>query len=899
MFRTAAKKIAHNSTLPVLGGNKDLRALQELITAEKAVLNSLQRLSADIARASEALKAWGMGEGDDLGDTLSASCALYLHFSDALQVFANHHGSVREQMKSVRTREERLDELRRRRKSLAAEAESAEKKLSKMGPDSKNLQTQMDHLNKLREEIRIMDTDIMAEEASLSDYKRSTSKAWLGYKFGGLVECCEKGIIIADHGRLVIAEIPLDRTEPGLPRAYYNGYSNTENLVTDARRALSTVSFSQEPNLGGLVRSADPYDNSDIASLPPTQYGFAPTSQAGDTSRRTSVVMPAPTGDASLSDTASTNGQMPRSPLAGGYGALSLAPSSPFMAPSNQSLSYVDIAAPMPPPADTGEFGALPQEPYSPRMSSMRSPEDRDRLTGARVSRFSTVPALGGPRPPRDSRVYASSHANERPPSLDVQRPQDDFSSSIAQALEDKFNPKSGANGGEKGGTQESRHTSHSSPPPMYTSVVGHAGEDDVQLAYMSPEDEAETSPERRSREDRKVKFEPSGGFADDVLSSSQVAEQTAQGDGRRSFEQSERLSSNAAVPPTSNTQAPASYVLSPPSAQVPAPPVDQRTQDADAAREVSREIDALMSSSALTSTIPEPSQRTPSPLIPPQAPFARRTVSPRPPMDAAIPPPGSPRVSTGGGSQFSGYTRERDRSLASPTSSLAQSSAEDREPASPVSSRSRVSGDGPPTAVPAIALQRPSPSPSSFSVNTNMTAYRSTPQSEYASPLSSPLPTPTAPGSFYSLPAASASGKISAAAFRRQARSPSIPAVPGSDAPNVDTGPLMVKKRPLPSSPSGNTAPGAVRQSIPRVPSAPLSSRDSLDAGDGSGRFRSTSAAQAFGDRSSRGGQEVAGSDDDYDYISAYTGPEGRESGGYEHGKFATNLEDGRMSLR
>jgi len=40
MFRTAAKKIAHNSTLPVLGGNKDLRALQELITAEKAVLNS-------------------------------------------------------------------------------------------------------------------------------------------------------------------------------------------------------------------------------------------------------------------------------------------------------------------------------------------------------------------------------------------------------------------------------------------------------------------------------------------------------------------------------------------------------------------------------------------------------------------------------------------------------------------------------------------------------------------------------------------------------------------------------------------------------------------------------------------------------------------------------------------
>ena len=40
MFKTAATKIAHNSTLPALGGNQDLRPLQDLITAEKAVLIS-------------------------------------------------------------------------------------------------------------------------------------------------------------------------------------------------------------------------------------------------------------------------------------------------------------------------------------------------------------------------------------------------------------------------------------------------------------------------------------------------------------------------------------------------------------------------------------------------------------------------------------------------------------------------------------------------------------------------------------------------------------------------------------------------------------------------------------------------------------------------------------------
>jgi hypothetical protein len=40
MFKSAATKIAHNSTIPALAGNKDLRPLQDLITAEKAIVTS-------------------------------------------------------------------------------------------------------------------------------------------------------------------------------------------------------------------------------------------------------------------------------------------------------------------------------------------------------------------------------------------------------------------------------------------------------------------------------------------------------------------------------------------------------------------------------------------------------------------------------------------------------------------------------------------------------------------------------------------------------------------------------------------------------------------------------------------------------------------------------------------
>ena len=39
-FKSAATKIAHNSTIPALAGNRDLKGLQDLILAEKAVLQT-------------------------------------------------------------------------------------------------------------------------------------------------------------------------------------------------------------------------------------------------------------------------------------------------------------------------------------------------------------------------------------------------------------------------------------------------------------------------------------------------------------------------------------------------------------------------------------------------------------------------------------------------------------------------------------------------------------------------------------------------------------------------------------------------------------------------------------------------------------------------------------------
>lgn len=95
----------------------------------------------------------------------------------------------------MRTREEALDELRKRRKSLVSKADSADKKLSKMSGEHKNFQAQADSLNRLREEIRGMDAEILNEETSLADAKRTGARSWMGVKFGALAECCEKGLV--------------------------------------------------------------------------------------------------------------------------------------------------------------------------------------------------------------------------------------------------------------------------------------------------------------------------------------------------------------------------------------------------------------------------------------------------------------------------------------------------------------------------------------------------------------------------------------------------------------------------------------------------------------------------------------------------------------------------------
>jgi len=70
-----------------------------------------------------------------LQDVANGSMILTTHLTSALNTFADHELQIRSQLKEIRTKEEQLDELRRRRKAVGSKLEAQEKRLSKMGSE--------------------------------------------------------------------------------------------------------------------------------------------------------------------------------------------------------------------------------------------------------------------------------------------------------------------------------------------------------------------------------------------------------------------------------------------------------------------------------------------------------------------------------------------------------------------------------------------------------------------------------------------------------------------------------------------------------------------------------------------------------------------------------------------
>lgn len=211
-------------------------------------------------------------------DVLSKLSLLFDHYSASQTRLNSHLSTIRLHFKSIRTREEGLADLKARKRALASKIESVEKKLAKMGPENKELMKTTTLLKDHRSEMESLRIEVMTEEAAIGDFKRRTTKEAMGLRCGGLLEFAEKitvsasphsvkgsssaGVacspspialssravtslaqIVAEIGKMIIDQIPLEPTKPGMPRADYNGHNRTEQLLQEATRCISDVGF--------------------------------------------------------------------------------------------------------------------------------------------------------------------------------------------------------------------------------------------------------------------------------------------------------------------------------------------------------------------------------------------------------------------------------------------------------------------------------------------------------------------------------------------------------------------------------------------------------------------------------------------------------------------------------
>lgn len=230
------------------------RSLQEIINTEKDFIKSNAKSAQDFHRTAESIKNWSTTEGEDLNDVLGKLSLLFDSYATSQTRLNAHLSTIRQHFKSVRTREEALADLRARKRSLGSKIEGVEKKLAKMGPENKELMKTTAQLKELRGEMESLRVEVQTEEAAIGDYKRRTVKEAMGIKCGGLLELAEKLTIIAEVGKMIIEEIPMEQTHPGMPRTDYVGAMRTDQLLQEATRGLADVGFTPSGASAGVQR---------------------------------------------------------------------------------------------------------------------------------------------------------------------------------------------------------------------------------------------------------------------------------------------------------------------------------------------------------------------------------------------------------------------------------------------------------------------------------------------------------------------------------------------------------------------------------------------------------------------------------------------------------------------
>ena len=268
-------------------------------------------------------------------------------------------------------------------------------------------------------------------------------------------------------------------TQPGMPRPYYSGHARTEFLVAEASRSVSEVQYSSEPNPNPTQRAIRPLPGTELPAVPsPSQTNLYSNNNPYIDAPGSPPVPGAPLGLPQIEDAGFSIPQFGASelppqpsvnPPVGEFGTYTPSPSNQ---PSSFSLSEGSKAS----SPRGGRFATFPVKAQGPRPAPGAG-------QGSAIS--STNPYVNAPPPLRDG---------DRAPSLELDRNEESFSSSVAVALgrysldgtpDNAGGPSaSGSNHAplppqtsrdrKSAGGNDFGHQRYSPPPPMYTPSNNH-----------------------------------------------------------------------------------------------------------------------------------------------------------------------------------------------------------------------------------------------------------------------------------------------------------------------------------------------------------------------------------------------------------------------------------------
>ncbi|KAL1896214.1 hypothetical protein Cpir12675_002922 [Ceratocystis pirilliformis] len=204
------------------------RRLYQLIKSENNLVQAHETAARERSIIATQLSEWGEQTGDDAVSDLSDKIGVVLsEMADQEDNYARHLESVRGRLKVIRNTERSVAPARENKVKIMDEIQ----RLKMKDPENQRLAV-------LEQELVRSEAENLVADAQLTNITRQKMKEAYNDEFAAIIERAEKQLILAKHGRRLLALLDDTPTVPGVGRPAYEHALQARQVLNDAEDDL-------------------------------------------------------------------------------------------------------------------------------------------------------------------------------------------------------------------------------------------------------------------------------------------------------------------------------------------------------------------------------------------------------------------------------------------------------------------------------------------------------------------------------------------------------------------------------------------------------------------------------------------------------------------------------------